>query len=77
LPKPVGNNLGYSYSRGYAKTSYINKKETQDPLNLELALILALRKIRPPIEVLACQKNSVISLTGQIGKIFGHVILLC
>jgi hypothetical protein len=47
----------------YAKTSYINQNDTQEPL--EPALILTLTKISPPIEVLACQKQAVISLTGQ------------
>jgi hypothetical protein len=47
--------------RGCARTSHINRNR----LNPEPALILALTKIRPRIEVLACQKQADISLTGQ------------
>jgi hypothetical protein len=42
--------------RVYAKSLYINQHETHDPL--EAALILALTKIRPPIELLASQKQA-------------------
>jgi hypothetical protein len=73
-------NLGYTYPRGYAKTSYINQNETQEPF--EPALILALVKIRPRFEVLACQKQAQSShkqvrTTLIIDTIFKHTILLC
>jgi hypothetical protein len=42
----------------YVKTSYINQNWTQEHLNLEPVLILTLTKIRPWIEVLACQKQA-------------------
>jgi hypothetical protein len=40
----------------YEETSDINQNKTQEPL--EPNLILALTKIRPRIEVLACQKQA-------------------
>jgi hypothetical protein len=43
-------------SLGHAKTSFIKQNETQEPL--EPALILALTRIHPRIEVLACQKQA-------------------
>jgi hypothetical protein len=44
------------FSLGYAKTSYINQNESQEPIDLEPALILALTKIWPRIKTLLCQK---------------------
>jgi hypothetical protein len=48
-------------------------------MNLEPALILALTKIRPRIEVLACQKHLSyeVRTTLIIDKIFNYIILLC
>jgi hypothetical protein len=46
------------FDLGSAKTSYINQNETPKSLNLKLALILALTKIRRQIEMLACQKQA-------------------
>jgi hypothetical protein len=48
-------------------------------LNLELALNLALKNIRPRIEVLACQKQAQLShyqvrIILIVGKIFNHII---
>jgi hypothetical protein len=45
------------FNLGYAKTSYIKTKH-RNSLNCELALILALTKIRPRIEVLAYRKQA-------------------
>jgi hypothetical protein len=46
------------FNLGYAKTSYMNKTKHNNRLKLEPALILALTKIRPRIEVLTCQKQA-------------------
>jgi hypothetical protein len=43
---------------GYAKAYTSIKMKHRNLLNLEPALILALTKIRPLIEVLACQKQA-------------------
>jgi hypothetical protein len=44
------------FNLGHANKSCINQNEIQKPL--EPALILGLKKIRPRIEVLACQKQA-------------------
>jgi hypothetical protein len=48
-------NLGYA-NHGISENTLHNQNGTQEPL--EPALILALTKIRPRIEVLACQKQA-------------------
>jgi hypothetical protein len=47
------------------RTDANHNEKHRNCLNPEPALILTLKKIRPPIEVLACQKQAVTSLTGQ------------
>jgi hypothetical protein len=70
-------NLGYAYSRGYAKRLASIKLKHGNRLNFESALIHTLTKVRPRIEVLACQKQAQSSQTILIiDKIFNHIILL-
>jgi hypothetical protein len=49
---------GLFIPRGYAKTSYINQNATKKQLELWPVITLALMKIRPRTEMLACQKQA-------------------
>jgi hypothetical protein len=65
--------------RGYEKASYVDKTKHRNRMNLEPALILALMKIRPRTEVLACQKQDQSSHQKLrtiliIDKIFNRII---
>jgi hypothetical protein len=67
---------------GVRVPSEVRKSISWNRLNLEPALILALTKIRPRIEALACQKQAHLShqqdrRTLIADNIFNHTILLC
>jgi hypothetical protein len=52
-----GLHPGERVSRGYGKTSYIIQTKPMNNLSFGLLKILALKKIRIRVEVLACQKQ--------------------
>jgi hypothetical protein len=59
-------NLGYAYPRGYAETSYINQKETQEPSEPWTRSDIRTREDLPSSWGARMRKTrSVISITGQ------------